>query len=55
MSSDDQGAECHAKSFGWCSKDLAELRRVINLQLIPWNELSQLDPAIATRELPAKR
>jgi hypothetical protein len=36
-------------------KILAELRRVVVLQLIPRNELSQLDPAIVAREFAAKR
>jgi hypothetical protein len=34
---------------------LAELRRVVVLQLIPRNELCELDPAIVTREFAAKR
>ena len=46
---DDQGSQCHAKGLCQCSKFLAEFCRVVVLQLIPRNELSQLDPAIVTR------
>ena len=51
---DDQCAEYHAKGLCWRSKSLAELSRVIFLQLIPRNELIQLDLAIVTREFAAK-
>ena len=34
---------------------LEEFRRVVVLQLIPRNKLSQLDPAVLTREFAAKR
>jgi hypothetical protein len=44
-----------ASQCGWCSKALAELRRVVVVQLIPGNEISQLDPAIVARELGSKR
>jgi len=30
------------------------MRGIVVLQLIPWDQLSQLDPAIVTRELAAK-
>ena len=50
---DNQGPY-HAKGLCLRSMSLAELSRVIILQLIPWNELSQLDPAIVTREFAAK-
>ena len=43
-----------ASQCGWCSKALAELRRVVVVQLIPGNEISQLDPAIVARELASK-
>ena len=51
----DQCAKCHAKGFCRCSKALAKLRREVVLQLIPRNKLSQLDPAIVTREFATKR
>ena len=34
---------------------LAELCCVVIHELIPWDELIQLDPAIVTREIAAKR
>jgi len=37
-----------------CPKSVAELSREVILQLIPRNELSQLDLAIVTRKLAAK-
>jgi hypothetical protein len=43
-----------SKGFGWCTKSLVELCRVINVQVMPWNELRQLDPAIVIREFAAK-
>ena len=52
---DDQRTHCHAKGLCWRSKSFTELSRVIILQLIPRNELSQLDPAIVTREFAVKR
>ncbi len=52
---DDQGTQCHAKGLCWRSESLAELGLVIILQLIPRNELRQLDPAIVTREFAAER
>ncbi len=52
---DDHCTECHAKGFCRCSKAVAELRRVVILQLISGNEVSQLYPAIVTSEFAAKR
>ena len=52
---DDQCTQCPGKGFGRCSKADAEFRRVVDLQLIPSNEFSQLDPAIVARELAAKQ
>ncbi len=52
---DDQGAQRHLKRLGTRSKALAELRRIVIFQFIPGNELSELDPAIVTREFAAKR
>jgi len=43
------------KGFAGAPKPFAELRHVVVLQLIPRNKLSQLDPAIVTRESAAKR
>lgn len=37
------------------AKALAELSCIVIFQLIPWDQLSQLDPAIVTRELSSKR
>ena len=52
---DDQGAQCHAKWLCRGAKALAELSCIVIFQLIPWDQLSQLDPAIVTRELSSKR
>jgi len=37
------------------AKALAELSCIVIFQLIPWDQLSQLDPAVVTRELYSKR
>ncbi len=52
---DDQRTQCHANGLCWRSKSFTGLSCVIILQHIPRNELSQLGPAIITREFAAKR
>jgi hypothetical protein len=51
---DDQSAERHSEWLGGRSKALAEPRRVVIFQLIPGEEICQLDPAVITGEFAAK-
>ena len=45
----------HTKRLCWSSKPFAELSCIAIFQFIPWDQLGQLDPAVVTREFPAKR
>ena len=51
---DEQCTQCHAKGFCRFSKALAKLSRVVGLQLVPWNQFSELDPTLVSRELPSE-
>lgn len=52
---DDHGVQCHAKWLCRGAKALAELSCIVIFQLIPWDQLGQLDPAIVAREFSSKR
>jgi len=52
---DDQGAQRHAKRLCWSTKPVAELGCIVIFQIIPWDQLGQLDPAVVASEFSSKR
>jgi hypothetical protein len=51
---DDQSTERHSECLCGRTEALAELRRKVIFQVVPGDELCQLDPAVITGEFAAK-
>ena len=46
---DDQGSQRHAEGFCWSTKAMTELCCIVIFQIIPWDQLGQLDGSLQTR------
>ena len=47
---DDQCSQRHAEGFCWSTKAITELCCIVIFQIIPWDQLGQLDPAVIASE-----
>jgi len=50
-----RSSQRHAEGFCWCTELVAELGFIVIFQIIPWDQLSQLDPAVVAIEFSSKR